>query len=180
MSNEAIARRYASALADVTIKDGDSEAVKTELKQWEVLMTANAEFQAVFGNPAVAHSKKEAILEQLLQRAKLSKTAANFLRVLLQNGRLGDLQEINERYAAVLEERSGIVSGEVISAHELASDHRTALTSNLEKLTGRRVKLSFEIDPDLIGGVVTRVGSTVYDASVRTQLENLREQLVNG
>jgi F-type H+-transporting ATPase subunit delta len=180
MSNETVARRYASALADVVMKTGETETVRAELKTWEQMIAGNAELANVFGNPSIAAAKKEAILAGLLGRANSSRTTSNFLRVLLQNGRLTDLSLVNERFEAVLEERGGVVSGEVVSAHELDEGARQELTANLQKLTGKNVKLNFAIDKNIIGGVVTRVGSTVYDSSVRTQLENLREQLVNG
>lgn len=178
MGNEAVARRYATALADVVAQNGHADPTKAELKEWEVLIAANAELHEVFGNPSIAHAKKEGVLDALIKRSGSSKTVANFLRVLLQNGRLIDLAEINERFASVLEERSGVVSGEVISARALADDQKKELEKNLEKLTGKKVRLDFEIDEDIIGGIVTRIGSTVYDGSVRTQLENLREQLM--
>jgi F-type H+-transporting ATPase subunit delta len=180
MSIETVARRYASALADVVLKTGETETVRTELKAWEQMIAGNADLANAFGNPSIAAAKKEAVLEGLLAKARSSKTTSNFLRVLLQNGRLNDLPTINERFEAVLEERGGTISGEVISAHDLDEAAKQELTANLQKLTGKNVKLNFEIDKNIIGGVVTRVGSTVYDSSVRTQLENLREQLVNG
>ena len=180
MSVETISRRYATALADVVIKTGEAESVKTELKMWEQMMSANANLRTAFSNPAITHPKKEKVLEGLISKAKPSNTTANFLRVLLRNGRLTDLESINERFASVLEERSGSVRAEVTSARDLADPQRNDLKGNLEKLTGKKVKLNFTIDPDLIGGVVTRVGSTVYDGSVRTQLENLREELIGS
>ena len=178
MGNEAVARRYATALADVVAKNGHADPTKAELKEWEVLIAANDELHEVFGNPSIPHAKKEGVLDALIKRSGSSKTVANFLRVLLQNGRLIDLPEINDRLASVLEERSGVVSGEVISARELADAQKKELEKNLEKLTGKKVRLDFEIDEDIIGGIVTRIGSTVYDGSVRTQLENLKEQLM--
>ncbi len=102
------------------------------------------------------------------------------MRILLENGRLAELGEINERFASVLEERSGVVSAAVTSARDLPENERSAFQSILEKLTGKKVNIDFEIDKEIIGGVVTRIGSTVYDGSVRTQLENLKEQLING
>jgi F-type H+-transporting ATPase subunit delta len=98
----------------------------------------------------------------------------------LRNGRLGDLGPINDRFADMLEERGGIVSAKIVSARELPESERNAFHSNLEKLTGKKVKISFRVDKELIGGVVTRIGSTVFDGSVKTKLENLREQLING
>jgi F-type H+-transporting ATPase subunit delta len=178
MSVETIARRYASALADVVVHSGETAEVKNELKTWDEMIHSNADLHAAFASPAVAHSKKEGILESLLQRTRPTKTTANFLRVLLRNDRLTDLTAINEKFDSVIEERGGRVQGYVTSAHELSESHKAELKQNLENLTGKTVTLNFAIDPELIGGVVTRVGSTVYDGSVRTQLENLREELM--
>jgi len=180
MSVETIARRYGTALADVVIKSGETEPVKNELKVWEEVMLANVDLQNAVLNPSIPHSSKEKVLEALIEKAKPSRTTANFLRVLLSNGRLTDLSEINAKLEAILEERGGSVVAEVTSARDLSGAQQGELKANLEKLTGKQVKLNFAIDPAIIGGVVTRVGSTVYDGSVKTHLENLKEELVNG
>lgn len=180
MANETIARRYASALADVVLSSGDTETVKNELSMFSQLFLGNADLQNVFGNPAIQTANKEKVLNGLLEKAKPSKTTSNFLRVLLQNGRLTDVGEVNERFDAVLQERRNIVSAEIVSARELPADEKREFELSLEKLTGKEININFAVDPELIGGVVTRIGSTVYDGSVRTKLENLREQLVNG
>jgi F-type H+-transporting ATPase subunit delta len=178
MSVETIARRYASALADVVEKTGEEDAVKGELKSWEDMIRSNTDLYTAFANPSIAHRRKENVLESLLPRTTPSKTTANFLRVLLRNSRLIDLPAINDKFVSVIEERRGIVNAKASSAHELSDEEKRELKSNLEKITGKSVYLTYEIDPELIGGVVTRVGSIVYDGSVRTQLENLREQLM--
>lgn len=180
MSAETIARRYATALADVVEKNGDARTVQAELKTWEQIMTANAELLEVFGNPAIAHNSKEKVLENLIEKVKPSKTSANFLRVLLRNNRLTEIAQISERLVNVLEERSGVVSAKVTSARSLSDEEKSELRTNLEKLAGKPVSMSFETNEGIIGGVVARIGSTVYDGSVKTQLENLKEQLVNG
>ncbi|HTH52071.1 MAG TPA: ATP synthase F1 subunit delta [Pyrinomonadaceae bacterium] len=177
MANETIARRYASALADVVLKTGEAENIKTELAVWAQLFVANSDLQNVLGNPAIAHQGKERVLGELLNKMKPSKTTSNFLRVLLQNHRLGDIAEISERFAAVLAERGGIVNAEVISARELPQDEKTEFERTLEKLTGKDMQITFTVDPSLIGGAVTRIGSTVYDGSVRTKLDTLKQQL---
>lgn len=179
-SVETVARRYASALADVVAKGGDVETIKAELGSWETMIRTNGDLANAFGNPAIAHAKKEGLLESLIKKTNPSRTTANFLRVLLQNGRLTELSEVNEKFASVLEERAGILHGRVISAHDLSDEERSELRTNLEKVTGKQIRLDYEIDKALIGGVVTRIGSTVYDGSVRTQLENLREELIGS
>jgi F-type H+-transporting ATPase subunit delta len=180
MSVETISRRYATALADVVIKTGETETVKVELKTWDQLIAASPELLNAFRNPAIAHVSKENVLESLVAKTRPSKTTANFLRLLLRNGRLTELSQINERFAAVLEERSGVVAAEAISAREMNDAQRSELKAGLEKVTGKHVKLSFTVDPEIIGGVVTRLGSTIYDGSVRTQLEKLREELIGS
>jgi len=180
MSVETISRRYATALADVVLKTGEVEIVKSELTTWEQMIAGSESLHSAFGNPSIAHLKKEQVLEALIAKARPTKTTANFLRVLLRNSRLTELREINERFAIVLEERSGSILAEVSSARELSENQKNELKANVEKLTGKQVKLNFDINNELIGGVVTRIGSTIYDGSVKTQLENLREQLMNG
>lgn len=180
MSVETIARRYGTALADVVLKTGETETVKSELKAWEEMMASSADLLSALANPSIAHLDKEKVLESLISKTNPSKTTANFLRVLLRNNRLTEIAEINDKFAAVLEERSGHVAATVTSARELSADQKGELKSNLERLTGKQVQLNFNIDQSIIGGVVTRIGSTVYDGSVKTQLENLKEQLVNG
>lgn len=180
MGTEAVARRYASALADVVIDSNDADKTKTELAAWADLFKQNEELQTVFGNPAIPHANKEKVLDDLIKKTKPSKSTANFLRVLLRNGRITDITHINDRFETVLQERASVVSAEIISARELGKGERDEFATTLEKLTGRKVTMNFAVDAELIGGVVTRIGSTVYDGSVRTKLENLKEQLVNG
>jgi len=180
MSVETISRRYATALADVVTESGETDTVRAELKTWQQIMATSSELQSAFRNPAIAHANKEKVLEGLLDKVKPSKTTSNFLRVLLRNSRLTELAAINERFESVLEERSGHIAAEVTSARELSPAQQSELKTNLEKLTGKNVKLNFATDPNLIGGVVTRIGSTVYDGSVRTQLENLKEEMIGA
>jgi F-type H+-transporting ATPase subunit delta len=180
MSGETVARRYALALADVVEKSPDSEIVKSELKQWQAMMTANADLINVFRNPAIAHAGKEKLLENLIEKAKPARTTANFLRVLLRNNRLTEIAQINDKFASVLEERSGALAATIISARPLSAEEQAALQNNLSKLTGKNVSLNFNIDSNIIGGVVTKIGSTVYDGSVKTQLENLKEQMIRS
>jgi|CXWL01.1.fsa_nt_gi F-type H+-transporting ATPase subunit delta len=180
MSTETIARRYSAALADAVLASGQTEVVKAELETLGKLFAQSTDLQTVFGNPSIAHASKEKVLDGLIAKAQPSKTTANFLKVLLQNGRLAELGDINERFVTVLEERSGRVTAEIVSARELPEAERSEFEKNLQKLTGKQVSVNYAIDKEIIGGVVTRIGSTVYDGSVKTKLENLREQLVNG
>ena len=178
MSVETVARRYATALADVVEKTGEADSVRTELKTWEAMIASNADLANAFGNPAIAHLKKEAVLEKLIEKAGSSRTTSNFLRVLLKNGRFNELGEVGTKFDSVIEERRGIVHGAISSAHDLSEAEKTELKAALEKVTGKIVNLTFGLDKDLIGGVVARIGSTVYDSSVKTQLETLKDRLL--
>ena len=180
MNSETIARRYSTALADVVIDQNESDGVRGELTMLAEMFEKNGDLQVVFSNPSISHAGKEKVLDALIARTKPSKITSNFLKVLLQNGRLADIADINKRFASVLQDRSGMVSAEITSARELPSGEREEFSKNLEKITGKRVTVKYEIDPNIIGGVITRIGSTVYDGSVKTKLENLKEQLVNG
>ena len=177
-SVETVARRYATALADVVEKTGEADSVRTELKTWEAMIASNADLSNAFGNPSIAHLKKEAVLEKLIERAKPSRTTSNFLRVLLRNGRINELAQVGTKFDSVIEERRGIVHGTVTSAHDLSAAENAELKAALEKVTGKTVNLTYSNDKDLIGGVVARIGSTVYDSSVKTQLATLRERLL--
>jgi F-type H+-transporting ATPase subunit delta len=181
MSNETVARRYAGTLADVVIETGETETVRTELKTWEEMLNANRDLHNAFYNPTIAHNNKEKVLESIIRKANPSPTTANFLRVLLRNNRLTEINAINKKFDSVLAERSGIVSASVISSRELSEAEKSELQTNLIKLTGgKEIKLEYKIDESIIGGAITRVGSTVYDGSVKTQLELLKNQMIKS
>ncbi len=180
MSIETVARRYSLALADVVGNSKEADTVKSELKTWEAMMSSNSQLTDAFSNPVIAHANKEKVLEALIEKAKPSKTTANFLRVLLRNGRLVNLADINQSFSTVLEERAGFISASIVSARPLSDNEKKDLQHNVEELTGKKVSLNFDVNQYIIGGVVTTIGSTVYDGSVKTKLENLKQQLVNG
>jgi F-type H+-transporting ATPase subunit delta len=172
-----VARRYAAALADVVIARGEERQVQEELSAWEQMMQANEALLEVFRNPTVPYEQKRKVLTALIARTRALPTTANFLQVLLQNQRLPDLGEINKRFAQVLDERSGVVSAEVMTARPVPQSSQQALRAKLSAMTGKDVRLSFKTDEELIGGMVTRIGSTIYDGSVRNQLQLAKEKL---
>jgi F-type H+-transporting ATPase subunit delta len=121
--------------------------------------------------------QKRAVLNKLIERAKPRPTTTNFLKVLLQNQRLTELREINRKLADILDERAGMVAAIVTTARPVPNDIQRSLEQRLIAVTQKKVRLNFEQDPDLIGGLVTRIGSTVYDGSVRNQLQLLKEKM---
>ena len=180
MSLQTIARRYAIALADVALKSGEAAAVQEELLGWGTMIASNALLKEVFGNPTVPYDQKRKVLQQLIQRTKVRKTTANFLEVLLRNQRLSEINEVNKWFALVLDERAGVVAAEVTTARPVAQESVEALRKKLASLSGRKVRLKFSTDEDLIGGMVARIGSTVYDGSIRNQLREMELKLAGS
>ena len=172
-----VARRYASALADVVLERGEAREVQQELVTWADLLRTNANLREVFANPTIGLDQKRGVLNKLLEIAKPRPATVNFLKVLLQNQRLTELDEINRRFAAVLNDRAGVIAAQVTTARPVAADTKQRLETMLHSLTGKKVRVEFETDPEMIGGLVTRIGSTIYDGSVRNQLEQIKEKM---
>jgi F-type H+-transporting ATPase subunit delta len=177
MSVQTVARRYASALADVVLERGEAAEVQEELVSWENMLRANPMLEEVLRNPTIALDKKRAVLTKLIDRAKPRPTTANFLKVLLQNQRLTELGEINKKFAEILDERAGMVAATVTTARSVPENAQQSLHAKLLTLTGKKVRINFATDPELIGGLVTRIGSTVYDGSVRNHLQQIKVKM---
>jgi F-type H+-transporting ATPase subunit delta len=177
MSVQTVARRYASALSDVVLERGEALEVQEELLVWEQMLQSSPNLQEVFRNPTIALDKKRAVLNKLIERARPTPTTTNFLKVLLQNQRLTELGEINRKFAAILDVRAGTVAATVTTARAVPEDAQRQLHTKLLALTGKKVRINFATDPDLIGGLVTRIGSTVYDGSVRNHLQLIKEKM---
>jgi len=177
MSIQTVARRYASALADVVLDRGEAKEVQQELQKWNELLQANANLQEVFRNPTIDLKQKRAVLNKLIERAKPRATTANFLKVLLQNQRLTDLSEINRKFAEILDERAGMVAATVTTARPVPENVQQNLQQKLTAVTQKKVRLDFEQDPELLGGLVARIGSTIYDGSVRSHLQQIKERM---
>ena len=180
MSLQTIARRYAIALADVVIERNEASAVQEELAQWGKMISSNPLLKEALGNPTVPYDNKKKILQELIQRTRVRETTANFLQVLLRNQRLTELNEINKWFGLILDDRSGVVAAEVTTARPVAQDAVEALRQKLASITGRKVRLNFTTDADLIGGMVARIGSTVYDGSIRNQLREMELKLAGS
>jgi F-type H+-transporting ATPase subunit delta len=180
MSVTTIASRYARALADVIAERGETEAVAAEVEQFARLVEEHKELHDVFASPVVPLERKRAVLDELVARLRPRQTTDNFLRVLLTNQRLHNIGHVRQALARVLDERRGVVAAEVTTARELNEPERQMLADRLRAATGKQVRLSFRTDPEIIGGVVTRIGSLVYDGSIKTQLAELRQQLIRG
>lgn len=177
MSLQTIARRYSAALADVAIERREEREVQVELDHWAQMIEDNPQLKEIWANPTVAYDQKRKVLEDLISRTRVRETTASFLRVLLKNQRLSQLREVAARFGQVLDERSGVVAANVTTARPIPEELKSALQQTLAEATGQRVRLSFTTDETIIGGLVARIGSTVYDGSVQGHLERLSEEL---
>lgn len=177
MSLQTVARRYATALADVAIERREEREVQSELDQWAAMIESNPQLKEVFANPTIIYDHKRKVLEDLIARSRVKETTGSFLRVLLRNQRLSQLRDIAARYSYVLDERGGMVSATVTTARPIPEELKKTLHDALTQATGRTVRLSFTTDETIIGGMVARIGSTVFDGSVQSHLERLAEGL---
>jgi F-type H+-transporting ATPase subunit delta len=177
VSSQTVARRYASALADVIIERGEEALVQEELAAWEGMMLENSPLLEAFSNPTVPYEQKGKLLNELITRSRVLPTTANFLRTLLRNQRLAELPQVNAKLAQVLDERAGVISAQVTSARPVSEGSKALLEEKLALMTGKRIRLTFDTDESLLGGIVARIGSTIYDGSVRNQLRRLGEEL---
>ena len=174
----AVARRYAVALADAVAARGEAQEIREELHAWEEMARANPQLQDIFRNPTIPYDQKRGVVGALIERTRVRPTTANFLLVLLQNHRLADLHEINKAFLQELDRRSGVVSAEVTTARPVPPQTQESLRARLGELTRSNVRLKFAVDEELIGGVVTRVGSTIYDGSVRNRLQQIKRRII--
>ena len=175
-----VAARYANALVYVVTdpKTGlSSSQVLADLRAIQQLIADSKELRAALESPAVAPSKKRAVMARLLAPMNVSQQVRNFVFVVIDHRRSGEFASIVEAFESLLDERLGFVRADVASAHELTALQRANLEAQVTKIAGKAAKLRFTTDPALIAGVVARVGSKVYDGSVRGQLDRLRSKL---
>jgi len=179
MISQAIVSRYASALVDVITGPKGMDAVQAaqHLRAFEALLAGSAELRNVLASPAVAPKRKRAVVGQLADRLGLARIVRNFLMVLTDHRRLTSLSPMIDSFEIQLDERLGFVRAELLTARELDEHQQTALVNGLSRFTGKKVRARFAVQADLIGGVVAHIGSTLYDGSIRGQLNSLARRL---
>jgi len=172
-----VAQRYVRALADVAVERGTGDQLKKELAAFVDLLDESADLRNFLASPAVVRGHKHGVIKKLTQRMDASETLRNFLLVVVDGRRTGMLRQMYEAFEAELLARMNTAEAYVTSAHELNAAEQAEITKALERRTGRRVQAHYGIDPELIGGAVARVGSTIYDGSLRARLNRLRDRL---
>jgi len=172
-----LARRYAKAIFDIGSDQGGLDKLGADLRTLTAAMKESAELQQVLTSPALKKSDRRKVIDALLQRIGVVTTTRNAVYLLLDGERLSSLPMISRELDRMIEDKAGRVSAEVVSAKPLDPSQLSQITAALEKLSGKKVSVSSRQDADLLGGVVAKVGDTVYDGSLRTQLRTLRDEL---
>jgi F-type H+-transporting ATPase subunit delta len=173
-----VANRYARALAEVVKSTGNYRQVLQEMQDFLAAWSISADLREICETPAVPLAEKTKVLEAILQRMEASRVTFNLLRVLLAHYRMRILDEVIQAFQRVAYDQLGIVRVRISSAADLTADQRDGLRARFGELTQKQVELEFHLNPDLVGGLVAQIGSTVYDGSVRGHLRRIREQLM--
>jgi F-type H+-transporting ATPase subunit delta len=180
MSLRTSAARYAKALLDVAVQESDPALVAQDLASIVTAMTEHAELRRVMTSPGTPLTARVQVMRALAERAAVQPPLAKLLVMLAERRRLELLPDMLDVYRERLLAHRNVVRASVTSAAPLSAEKVQQLDASLSALTGKQVQLELSVDPSIVGGVVTRIGSTVYDGSIRTQLQKMRQQLVDN
>ena len=173
--------RYAHAFASVAASSHlDVAAAQRQLQDFSGTLADSRELREVLMNPSIDNVQKLKILDAIAGRIGMSPQARNFLAVIMDHQRLHELDEILTEYHAVADEQTHTSEAEITSAHPLDAAARAELESQVAKLAGGQIRATYREDATLLGGAVVRIGSTVYDGSIRAQFQQLKQNLINA
>jgi len=173
--------RYAQAFADVVIATKlDPRKVEEELGSFVGILGSVPELRSIWENPAVDAGQKRAVLDKIIEHIGGSRVLRNFLAVVIDHHRIAALPKIARQFELDLNARLGLADAEITSARGLSESEKRALEARVGQVTGKQVRARYATDPALLGGAVVKVGSTVYDGSIRGQLEKLKRELSAG
>lgn len=181
MSEMNVARRYAEAMIEVAAEANRVDPIAHELYLVETLLGANdGQLNDVMASPVFTAEERGAVLDQVLPKVDVSAETANLARVMNRNNRLAVFTLMREHYNHLADERAGRVRAQVTTAEPLTPQFEVEVKAALEAATGKTVYIDHAIDPSLIGGMIAKVGGTVYDSSLRTRLQQLKRTLVDA
>ncbi len=169
--------KYARALLEVALENQSEDAVLVDLQSFDSLLSEHDELRSTLENPVLPFPAKRKIVEAVGARLPLSQSVQNFVLIAASNGRIHQFSSLVEAFSQVLDEKRGIQRGTVFSANPLDESQRLLVSQRMAQLTGGQVQLGFEIDSDLIGGIKIRLGSTIFDGSIRARLNELKKRL---
>ena len=173
----AVAERYAAALADVAIAHRSGEVVRKDLASFIAAYSESADLRNALETPSIEQDLKIKIVQSVAAKMGLNEAVRNFVILIVSHQRTHLFREINEAFGTELNRRLGIEEAEVTTARELSDAEKKELLGVIERRTGKKIEAKFVADQSVLGGAVVRVGSTVYDGSVREQLNRMRERL---
>jgi F-type H+-transporting ATPase subunit delta len=172
---------YARAFADVVIQERlDAAQTISEVQRFSALLRENKALREVWEAPSIPAEQKRAVLDGIVKREGISRRTRNFIAVLIDKGRIKFLPEIATQFVTDANQRLGIADAQITTARDLTSDERKDLERDLATVTGKKIKAQYSQDRGILGGAIARVGSTVFDGSVKGQLERIRRQLVSS
>jgi len=180
MLKDIIAKRYAKALLSLATKSGETEQVKKDLNAVAGTFRASKSLQSVIMNPIFSLKDKAKVIGGIAAEVKAGPLTVRFLDLLVLKGRFKFIKEVAAAYSDLLDLKQGRVKATVTSAQPLSETEVKGLRDRIGKLVGMDVELRVEVDPALIGGVRTRIGSTVYDGSLKNQVKRVREALLKS
>lgn len=177
----ALTLRYAHAFASVAASNHlDASAAQQQMRDFSDTFASSQELREVLMNPSILNEQKLKVLDAIAGRIGMIPQVRNFLAVIMDHQRLPELDEILTEYHAIADEQSGVAEAEITSAHPLNEEDRAELEAQVARVAGGRVRASYRQDATLLGGAVVRIGSTVYDGSLRGQFRQLKQKLANA
>jgi F-type H+-transporting ATPase subunit delta len=173
-----VARRYAQALLEIGVAEGKLDAIVDEMAAAANAWETSPEFRNAIENPLVAHEAKKAVVGELADRIGASLTTRNTLLLLVDRRRAKTLPYLARSLRELADASKGVLRAEVTTASPLSDEYYAKLQAKLEKMTGKRVVVDRRVDPSIIGGVVARIGDRIFDGSLHTRLQSLRDVLL--
>ncbi len=173
--------RYAHAFAEAARQKGlDLLAARNQMKEFAGLLAESPELLEVLADPSIPAVQKLSVVDSIAERLGMLREVRNFVAIIIDHQRIGELHVILDAYDRVADVGSGVTEAEVSTVHELASEDRAEMEQQVARLAGTRVRVSYTLDASLLGGAVVTIGSTVYDGSVRMQLEQMKQTLIGA
>lgn len=173
-----VAKVYAKALFELGQEKGQLEAIQKDLKSFNELAGSHEALKAVLSGSGFNPNARKAVLLDVLKSLEVNKVIASLLELLVARGRMAALSQISDELEALVQKSQGVQAGQVRSAVELSAEELAVLSSALSKRVGGKVKLTQTVDASLLGGMVATVGGKTFDASLRSQLERFKNELI--
>lgn len=178
MTSGSVAKRYAKALFEIGQEKNNLLAMLNQIQQLADLWQENEALQEAMTNPQISNAARRKVWQEIASRSGINKTGRNFLNLIIDKSRLQELPSIARELLALTDEKENRIRAELVSAAPVSQEGVTRLKSALERLTGKVVILSTKVDESLVGGMVTRVGDTLYDGSIKNQLNRLKANML--